>query len=106
MWDLRKLTEKAEALHTISLAKTRTKAQAFSSFCLDRTKTQLFASNFDNTIYRFDVGPRVSSKPTAQYFGASISSFYIKCSLSPDGETLACGSDDDTAYLFSVSSLY
>ncbi|GAV05923.1 hypothetical protein RvY_15979 [Ramazzottius varieornatus] len=111
MWDLRKITEKADALHTISLAKSHAKQpgetlQPFTSLCLDVTKTHLFASNFDKTIYRFDVGPRVSSKPTAQYHGANVSSFYVKCSLSPDGETLACGSNDDTAYLFSVRKPY
>ena len=64
----------------------------------------------NNVVYRFDVGPKKPPKPTAEYVGAGISSFYVKCSLSPDEELLGCGSSGNSCpagangYLFKVGT--
>ncbi|OQV15628.1 putative Denticleless protein-like protein [Hypsibius exemplaris] len=101
-WDIRKLSpNKPEAVHTIQLAQDR--PVPFTSLCLDSTKTQLFASCMDKTIYRFDVGPWKTPEPSAKYVGADIASFFVKCSLSPNDELLGCGSSDYHAYLFKVA---
>jgi hypothetical protein len=102
-WDLRKLTaSKPEAVHTLQLDGPTEFGPAFTSLCLDGSKTQLFASCMDKTIYKFDAGPKKGAEPVAKYMGADICSFYIKCSLSPDEELLGCGSSEKNAFLFKV----
>lgn len=60
----------------------------------------------DRIVYEFDIGPNITQTPVAQYVGALLNSFYVKCSLSCNDEILSCGSTDGNAYLFKVCKRY
>ncbi|XP_055328251.1 denticleless protein homolog A-like [Paramacrobiotus metropolitanus] len=99
LWDLRRLNSgKTDSVMSIHMDS----GLPFTSLCMDSTRTSLFASSRDNVIYQFNIGPSMDPKPVAQYFGASVSSFYVKCSLSADDEFLGCGSLDGKGYIFKV----
>ncbi|KAM8945423.1 denticleless protein homolog [Pelodytes ibericus] len=74
----------------------------YSSLVLDPSGTSLFANCTDDNIYMFNAtGPRTD--PVSVFSGHQNSTFYIKSSVSPDGQFLLSGSSDCSAYIWQVS---
>jgi len=57
----------------------------------------------DHVIYKYDIINAVQ-RPISTYTGADIDSFFIKSSLSVDGNYLASGSSDNNVYIWNTSS--
>ncbi|XP_075060321.1 denticleless protein homolog isoform X2 [Mixophyes fleayi] len=74
----------------------------YSSLVLDATGTSLFAGCTDDDIYMFNIAG-LRCDPVSVFSGHQNSTFYIKSSLSPDGQFLLSGSSDHSAYIWQVS---
>ncbi|XP_069810339.1 denticleless protein homolog [Dendropsophus ebraccatus] len=109
MWDLRKnyTAHRQDPIPTRSLPYpgSSTRKLGYSSLVLDSTGSSLFASCTDDNIYMFNVAG-LRSDPVSVFSGHHNSTFYIKSSLSPDGQFLLSGSSDHNAYIWQVSKPY
>lgn len=106
VWDIRKTYSvmKSDAMpkHTFQYSGSSMRMHGFSSLLLDTSRTRLFASCIDNTIYQYDAAA-LSKDPVACFRGHKNSTFFIKTCLSPDEEYLLSGSSDNNAYIWRVS---
>lgn len=76
----------------------------FTSLALDPTGGNIFVTCTDNSIYQFNTTN--ISYPIARYTARTlhISSFYIRCSVSPDGRYVASGSGDSNVHVWQVGA--
>ncbi|OCT77607.1 denticleless protein homolog A [Xenopus laevis] len=79
-----------------------TRKLGYSSLVLDPTGTNLFASCTDDNVYMFNA-TGLKTDPVSIFRGHQNSTFYIKASVSPDGQFLLSGSSDHSAYIWQVS---
>ncbi|XP_056629745.1 protein lethal(2)denticleless isoform X1 [Diorhabda sublineata] len=104
IWDLRKhySQSKKEALpkHIIPYPGNTTR-NGYSSLLIDNNNMKLYANCLDNTIYCYNVGT-YNSEPIMYYTGHQNSTFYVKSSLSKNGDYLISGSSDDNAYIWNT----
>jgi len=77
--------------------------QGYTALAVDPTCCYVYVTCMDDNIYKYDIVNGLS-RPVAIYSGASIKSFFIKCSLSPCGTYLCCGSSDHRAVLWATIS--
>lgn len=75
----------------------------YSGLVLDSTRSSVMCNCTDDHIYMFNVSG-VHTSPVTVFSGHQNSSFYIRSSLSPDGQFLASGSSDGHAYIWKTSS--
>ncbi|XP_072265937.1 denticleless protein homolog [Pyxicephalus adspersus] len=80
-----------------------TRKLGYSSLVLDCFGSNLFASCTDDNIYMFNI-TGTKSDPVSVFSGHLNSTFYIKSSLSPDGQFLLSGSSDHNAYIWQVAN--
>lgn len=74
-----------------------------TNLLVDAARTRLYASCMDGVIYCHRVGGAdEGGAPERRYAGHESGSFYIKATLSPDGDYLLSGSSDRAAYLWAV----
>ncbi|XP_064622324.1 denticleless protein homolog A-like [Lineus longissimus] len=106
VWDIRKLAgnSKTDPMPKFSFpyAGNSIRMHGFSSLVLDESKSRLFASCTDDTIYQFNTA-NYSPKPEACYKGHQNSTFYVKAALSPEDKFLISGSSDYHAYIWDVN---
>ncbi|XP_075719409.1 denticleless protein homolog [Rhinoderma darwinii] len=106
MWDLRKnytaYRQDPIPAKCFPYPGSNTRKLGYSSLILDSTGTSLFASCTDDNIYMFNV-TGIKCDPVSVFSGHQNSTFYIKSSLSPDGQFLLSGSRDHSAYIWQVS---
>ncbi|XP_056424233.1 denticleless protein homolog isoform X2 [Hyla sarda] len=109
MWDLRKnytaYRQDPIPAKCLPYPGNSTRKLGYSSLILDSTGSSLFASCTDDNIYMFNVAG-LKSDPVSVFSGHNNSTFYIKSSLSPDGQFLLSGSSDHNAYIWQVSKPY
>ncbi|XP_063774318.1 denticleless protein homolog [Pseudophryne corroboree] len=107
MWDLRKnytaYRQDPMPAKSFPYPGCSTRKLGYSSLLLDFTGTSLFASCTDDNIYMFNIAG-LKSDPVSVFSGHQNSTFYIKSSLSPDGQFLLSGSSDHSAYIWQVSN--
>nr|XP_026691450.1 denticleless protein homolog isoform X2 [Ciona intestinalis] len=114
LWDIRKTVPlKSVKGKSCSLPKESIQYSGMSSrrrgytcLTLDSTRTKLFASCTDNTIYEYDLMEFVSSGsrlPVKKYTGHHSSSFFVRIKLSPDNNFLLSGCDDEMAFIWNIS---
>ncbi|XP_053565334.1 denticleless protein homolog [Bombina bombina] len=106
MWDLRKnytsYRQDPVPAKTFPYAGNSTRKLGYSSLVLDSTGSSLFANCTDDNIYMFNV-TGLKSDPVSVFNGHQNSTFYIKSSVSPDGQFLLSGSSNQSAYIWQVS---
>ncbi|XP_066451138.1 denticleless protein homolog [Eleutherodactylus coqui] len=106
MWDLRKnytaYRQDPAPARCLLYPGSSARKLGYSSLVLDSSGSRLFASCTDDNIYLFDVAG-LKSDPVSVFGGHHNSTFYIKSSLSPDGQFLLSGSSDHSAYIWQVS---
>ncbi|CAN2387418.1 signal transduction involved in G2 DNA damage checkpoint [Pristimantis euphronides] len=106
LWDLRKnytaYRQDPIPARSLPYPGSSTRRLGYSSLILDSTGTNLFASCTDDNIYMFNIAG-LKSDPVSVFNGHDNSTFYIKSSLSPDGQFLLSGSSDHSAYIWQVS---
>ncbi|XP_071996271.1 denticleless protein homolog [Engystomops pustulosus] len=109
MWDLRKnytaYRQDPIPARSLPYPGCSTRKLGYSSLILDSTGTSLFASCTDDNIYMFNIAG-LKNDPVSVFSGHQNSTFYIKSSLSPDGQFLVSGSSDHSAYIWQVSNPY
>ncbi|CAI9550575.1 unnamed protein product, partial [Staurois parvus] len=107
MWDLRKnytaYRQDPIPAKAFSYPGSSTRKLGYSSLVLDSTGSNLFAGCTDDNIYMFNL-TGLKSDPVSVFSGHLNSTFYIKSSLSPDGQFLLSGSSDHNAYIWKVST--
>ncbi|XP_026691449.2 LOW QUALITY PROTEIN: denticleless protein homolog [Ciona intestinalis] len=114
LWDIRKTVPlKSVKGKSCSLPKESIQYSGMSSrrrgytcLTLDSTRTKLFASCTDNTIYEYNLMQFVSSGsrlPVKKYTGHHSSSFFVRIKLSPDNNFLLSGCDDEMAFIWNIS---
>ncbi|XP_053314665.1 denticleless protein homolog [Spea bombifrons] len=106
MWDLRKnytaYRQDPIAVKVFPYPGNSTRKLGYSSLVLDSTGTNLFANCTDDNIYMFNA-TGLRTDPVSVFSGHQNSTFYIKSSVSPDGQFLLSGSSDSSAYIWQVS---
>lgn len=106
VWDLRRNYScyKKEPLpkHSIPYPGTST-FKGYTNLLIDNSGLKLYVNCMDHNIYCFNLGT-YSTQPIMQYRGLTNSTFYIKSSLSADGQYLLSGSSDEKAYIWNVAS--
>lgn len=70
---------------------------------VDNSGLKLYVNCMDNNIYCYNLAT-YSPEPLIRYVGLRNSTFYIKSSLSPDGQYLLSGSSDEKAYIWNISN--
>ncbi|XP_044146215.1 denticleless protein homolog [Bufo gargarizans] len=109
MWDLRKnytsYRQDPIPAKFLPYPGSSTRKLGYSNLILDSSGTSLFASCTDDNIYMFNLAG-LKSDPVSVFGGHHNSTFYIKSSLSPDGQFLLSGSSDHSAYIWQVSNPY
>ncbi|KAL2082529.1 hypothetical protein ACEWY4_022347 [Coilia grayii] len=107
MWDLRKsytaYHQEPVPLQVYLYPGSSTRKLGFSGLVLDSTCSNLFANCTDDNIYMFNVSG-LKTTPVAVFSGHRNSSFYVKSSVSPDGQFLVSGSSDHHAYIWKISN--
>ncbi|KAJ8966877.1 hypothetical protein NQ314_003271 [Rhamnusium bicolor] len=68
---------------------------------IDNDGIKLYANCLDNTIYCYNVGT-YSPEPVIKYLGHQNNTFYVKSSLSKNGNYLISGSSDENAYIWNT----
>lgn len=105
VWDLRKnyMFYKKDPLPKERIPYSGSTAKnGFSSLILDKGCTRLYANCLDNTIYCYNL-QTYNPEPVMKYVGHQNSTFYIKSSLSQDGNYLISGSSDENAYIWNTN---
>lgn len=105
VWDLRKNygVNKREPLPKCVLPYTGTTTRnGFTNLLVDRSGIRLYANCMDNTIYCYNIST-YQPQPIMMYTGHHNSSFYVKSSLSADGNYLLSGSSDQNAYIWNTN---
>lgn len=106
VWDLRRnyTTYKKEPLpkHSIPYPGTST-FKGYTNLMVDQTGLKLYVNCMDNNIYCYNLST-YSAEPLLRYVGLRNSTFYIKSSLSPDGQYLLSGSSDEKAYIWNINT--
>lgn len=77
--------------------------KGYSNLLIDSSGLRLYVNCLDNNIYCYNLAA-YSPKPIMQYVGLVNKSFYIKSSLSPDGQYLLSGSSEEKAYIWNVNN--
>ncbi|KAM5163191.1 denticleless protein homolog [Mantella aurantiaca] len=107
MWDLRKnytvCRQDPMPAKVFPYPGSSTRKLGYTSLVLDSTGSNLFASCTDDNIYMFNI-TGLNNDPVSVFGGHLNSSFYVKSSLSPDGQFLLSGSSDHSAYIWQVSA--
>ncbi|KAG8443731.1 hypothetical protein GDO86_009053 [Hymenochirus boettgeri] len=107
MWDLRKnySTYRQDPMPAkcFPYPGNSTRKLGYSSLVMDPTGTNLFASCTDDNIYMFNA-TGLKTEPVSVFSGHQNSTFYVKASVSPDGQFLLSGSSDHNAYIWQVSN--
>uniref|UniRef100_A0A3Q0S6P1 Denticleless E3 ubiquitin protein ligase homolog (Drosophila) n=1 Tax=Amphilophus citrinellus TaxID=61819 RepID=A0A3Q0S6P1_AMPCI len=107
MWDLRKnyTTHRHDPVplqaypYPGSCMRTRL---GYSGLILDSSRSNVMCNCTDDNIYMFNVCG-IKTTPVAVFSGHQNSSFYVKSSISPDGQFLASGSSDNHTYIWKIS---
>lgn len=105
VWDMRKnyLVHKREPIPKYTLPYMgNTSRNGFSNLVLDSSGIKLYANCMDNNIYCYNLAS-YNPSPIMTYAGHQNSTFYIKSSVSSDGEYLLSGSSDQNAYIWSAN---
>ncbi|OCT79388.1 hypothetical protein XELAEV_18026201mg [Xenopus laevis] len=106
IWDLRKnystYRQDPVPVKLFPYPGNSTRKLGYSSLVLDPTGTNLFASCTDDNVYMFNA-TGLKTDPVSVFRGHQNSTFYIKASVSPDGQFLLSGSSDHSAYIWQVS---
>lgn len=104
VWDLRRNYScyKKEPLpkHSIPHPGTST-FKGYTNLLIDNAGQKLYVNCMDHNIYCYNLGV-YATEPLISYTGLTNSTFYIKSSLSPDGQYLISGSSDEKAYIWNV----
>uniref|UniRef100_A0A4W3IGX8 Uncharacterized protein n=1 Tax=Callorhinchus milii TaxID=7868 RepID=A0A4W3IGX8_CALMI len=107
VWDLRKHYsvhhQEPMPVRSFSYPGSSTRKLGYSNLILDSTGSNLFANCTDDNIYMFNL-TGLRNAPVATFSGHQNSTFYVKSSLSPDGQFLLSGSSDNNAYIWKVSN--
>ncbi|XP_024084418.1 protein lethal(2)denticleless isoform X2 [Cimex lectularius] len=103
-WDMRRL-------YTIRLHKPlplvelkcppEQKWKGFSSLAVSPCRMKLYANCVSNCMYCYDIAS-YREEPIKQFEGHTVSSYYIRNAVSPDGRYVASGSTNGVAYVWSV----
>lgn len=105
MWDLRRnyvIKKEPQPKYSIPYPGTST-LKGYSNLLIDNSGLRLYVNCLDNNIYCYNLAT-YSPKPIMQYVGLVNKSFYIKSSLSPDGQYLLSGSSEEKAYIWNVNN--
>eukprot|EP00088_Acartia_fossae_P001100 TRINITY_DN10411_c0_g1_i6.p1 TRINITY_DN10411_c0_g1~~TRINITY_DN10411_c0_g1_i6.p1 ORF type:complete len:749 (-),score=123.33 TRINITY_DN10411_c0_g1_i6:329-2575(-) len=106
MWDIRKnyslYKKKAVPVNQISYPGTSF-TQGYTSIESSPNSPYFFVSCQDNVIYQYN-SLAINNRPVNIYTGATISSFFIKSSISHCGTYLASGSSDNQLYIWNVNT--
>ncbi|XP_029449112.1 denticleless protein homolog isoform X2 [Rhinatrema bivittatum] len=106
VWDLRKnystCRQEPAPVKAFPYPGASTRKLGYSNLVLDPTGSNLFANCTDDNIYMFNI-TGLKAAPVAVFSGHQNSTFYIKSSVSPDGQFLLSGSSDHSAYIWKVS---
>ncbi|KAK3751474.1 hypothetical protein QZH41_009185 [Actinostola sp. cb2023] len=106
VWDLRKTytTLRCEPMyyHLFPYPGNEPRRHGFSSLVLDSNQSKLYASCTNDRIYMYDCTVFKES-PVYSFTGHQNSTFYVKATLSPDGNYLLSGSSDNDAYIWNVN---
>lgn len=104
IWDLRKnysvYTKDPLPKQSIPYCGSSSK-NGYTNLIFDKSRYVLFANCMDSVIYSFNITSH-SFIPLQRYIGHENSTFYIKSSLSPEGNYLLSGSSDEKAYIWNT----
>lgn len=107
VWDLRRnySSYKREPLPKFSIPYPGTSTyKGYTSLLMDNDlRVRLYVNCMDNNIYCYNLAT-YSKEPIMRYTGLRNSTFYIKSSLSADGQYLLSGSSDEKAYIWNVNN--
>ena len=108
VWDLRKSYDRfkgtPQPMHVIAYP-GKSNHRGYTSLAFNSSKSHIYASCRDNHIYCYDLAS-YSDHPLRSYGGyKNDNKFYIRASLSYDDKYLACGSSDESAYIWSTSPM-
>ena len=108
VWDLRKSYDRfkgaPQPLHCIAYP-GKSNHRGYTSLAMNSSRSHVYASCRDHFIYCFDLAS-YSAQPVRSYGGyINDDKFYIRLSLSFDDNYIACGSSDQSAYIWSTSAL-
>ncbi|KAK6619282.1 hypothetical protein RUM44_003664 [Polyplax serrata] len=100
IWDMRKTYSRSS---TNPVAKYQLSApySGFSYLCMNSMQSKLYANCMDSYIYCFNINS-YDPEPVAAFFGHENGSFYVKSSVSFDGNYLVSGSSDENAYVWNT----
>lgn len=104
IWDLRKTysTYTKDPLPKQSIPYYGSSSKnGYTNLIFDKSRYVLFANCMDSVIYSFNI-TALSFTPLQRYVGHENSTFYIKSSLSPEGNFLLSGSSDEKAYIWNT----
>ncbi|XP_014208104.1 protein lethal(2)denticleless [Copidosoma floridanum] len=107
VWDMRKNytvhKKKSVAKHVLKYGGKSSTYNGFTSLLIDPFRISLYASCVDGRIYSYNLSS-YNPNPVAEYYGhlesGKVLSFFVKACLSPNGEFLTSGSNDETAYIW------
>ncbi|KAI9355113.1 WD40-repeat-containing domain protein [Zopfochytrium polystomum] len=104
LWDFRKFTANSKAQELEKSALKATRPHGLSSLAIDSGRDFLYAPSTDNTIHEYSVHFLGEPTRTFKAPGFSVENFFIRASISPDGNFLASGSFDGGVYVWQISS--
>lgn len=75
----------------------------YTSMRIDSERKFLYVGCMDNKIYAYNLAS-LDERPARAFVGCDSSSFFVRISLSPDGQYLASGSGDKGVYIWNVDA--